>query len=270
MNSAVSRLSLAAGVLPEHRGPVVAQAAAAAGYPAFGVTVDKDWQDQETRQIRALQREHGLRCLDVEVVWLEAGAAVTDLHRRIVDVGAELGARQVLMVSAEPDAGRVAAAQHQLCELAAPAGMGVVLEFLRITAITRPSQALTIARAADHAGAGVLVDSLHLARSGESLDALVGNETIIPYLQLCDGPASCADDPESLLADALDARLAPGEGALPLGALADLFPRAPLSLEIRSRHYRDTWPDPAERAAAILQQTTHWLTQRDAQELSDD
>lgn len=241
------RLSLAAGVLPEFRGPAVAEAAAASGFRAFGVTVDEAWSAADTRAIARLQQSDGLQCLDVEVLWLAAGAQLTDQHFKLLDVGAELQASEILMVSDEPDTGRVAAAQHALCERAEAGGQGVVLEFLRITAISRPSQALAIARAADHARAGVLVDTLHLARSGESIEVLRAATERLPYLQLCDGPATCADDQAALLKDALDDRCAPGEGELPLAQTLALLPHAPLSLEVRSAAYRSRYPDPADR-----------------------
>lgn len=262
MANDTDRLSLAAGVLPEFRGPAVAQAAAASGFRAFGVTVDEAWTTADTRAIARLQRAEGLRCLDVEVLWLAAGAEITDHHFKLLDVGAELQAAQILMVSDEPDTGRVAAAQHALCERAAAGGQGVVLEFLRITAISRPSQALAIALAADHKRAGVLVDTLHLARSGESIDVLRESTDRLPYLQLCDGPATCAEDPAALLKDALDDRCAPGEGALPLTATVELLPNAPLSLEVRSASYRSRYPDPAERARALRSATLRFFDQQ--------
>lgn len=252
-------ISLAAGVLPEYDGAAVAESAAKAGYRHFGVTVDADWSTATTRTVRALQAQHGLQALDVEVVWLEAGAEVTDLHRKIIAVGAELSAANVLIVSAEADEGRVAAAMHTLCELAAPSGMRVALEFLRITAITKPSQALRIAHAADHPAAAVLVDTLHLARSGESAAALHGQATMLPYLQLCDAPLAFDNTAEGLLEDALDRRSAAGEAELPLADALALNPGAPLSLEVRSRRYREQYSDPAARARAILDQTQRYL-----------
>ncbi|MEM1232328.1 MAG: TIM barrel protein, partial [Pseudomonadota bacterium] len=213
---AARTLSLAAGVLPEHGGPKVAEAAAAAGYSHFGVTVGEDWTAADTRAVRALMRTHGLHCLDAEVIWLGERAEITDRHRQIVAVGAELEADNLLVVSDEPDLARTADGLHQLCELAAPNGQRVCLEFLRITAISRPSQALAAVRQAAHPAVGILVDSLHLARSGEAAAILAGQSSLLPYLQLCDAPANFTDDPAGLLEDALDRRSAPGEGELPL------------------------------------------------------
>ncbi|MGI9324685.1 MAG: sugar phosphate isomerase/epimerase family protein [Pseudomonadales bacterium] len=257
-------LSLAAGILPEHNGVVVAQAAVEAGYSHFGITVDEAWTAADTRAVKQLQRDNDLSCLDVEVVWLDPGAAVTDLHHKIIDVGAELGAANVLIVSSEAEPARVAAAQHQLCELCSDSGMRVVLEFLRITAITRPSQALEIARLADHSAAGVLVDSLHLARSGESSEVLAGSAALLPYVQLCDAPAHFSEDRAGLLEDALDRRSAPGEGELPLEDTLALNPGCPLSLEVRSKRYREDYPDPASRARAIRLRTEEFLQSRTA------
>ena len=256
-------LSLAAGVLPEHDGLAVARAAAEAGYTHFGVTVGETWSDADTRAVRALMRSHGLECLDAEVIWLGAGAEVTEQHQRIVAVAAELGAANVLVVSDEADTGRTAQALHRLCEVAAPAGLRVCLEFLRITAISRPSQALAAVRQAGHPAVGLLVDSLHLARSGEPAAVLEGHADLLPYLQLCDAPRDFRDDAAGLLEDALVRRSAPGEGELPLLDTLRLSPGVPLSLEVRSRAYRERYPDPAERAAAIRRQTLRFLEQLD-------
>ena len=91
--------------------------------------------------------------------------------------------------------------------------------------------------------------------------ALAGAADLLPYLQLCDGPLDYVDDPDGLLEDALDRRSAAGEGELPLWALMQQVPGVPLSLEVRSRRYRETYPDAAARAAAVLAQTRRWLAQ---------
>ena len=63
-------------------------------------------------------------------------------------------------------------------------------------------------------------------------------------------------DPDDYFVDAIDGRLAPGEGSIPVAEMARaLPPDLPISLEIRSRHYREQYPDPLERARAILERT---------------
>lgn len=247
-------LSLAAGVLPEFEPADVARAAVSAGYDMAGFTIDPDnWSAGHLNRLKSQLSAEPIEVLDVEVVWLPAGGQVTDAHRLIIDVGAEVGARNVLVVTSEPDAKRNAEALRKLCELAAPGGMRVVIEFLMITEVRSLAAASEIVRLTDHSAAGILVDSLHLQRSGESAsDVAAVNPHWLPYSQVCDGNLECDD----FLIDAIDLRSAVGEGELPIGdLLAVLDSRLPLSLEVRSKRYRDDYPDADKRAAAVLAQT---------------
>lgn len=258
-------LSLAAGALPEFDPPQVAEAAGRAGFTKVGFTIDPSrWDAPMQRAVQRQLRLWQLSVLDVEVVWIPAGGSLDDGHRRIVEAGAELGAGNVLVVSSEPDPARSAAALARLCEWAAPAGLRVCLEFLMITAIRTLPAALAVVRACGHPAAAVLVDSLHLQRAGHRPAELATVEPErLPYLQFCDGPAGCRDSHEDYLRDALDLRSAPGEGELPLDALLDIVPAGcPLSLEIRSRHYRERYPEPAARASVILSRTLAFFDRR--------
>ncbi len=251
-------LSLAAGVLPEFEPADVARAATSAGYDMAGFTIDpENWSAAHLARLKAQLAAEPISVLDVEVVWLPAGAAVTDAHRLIVGVGEEVGASNVLVVTSEPDARRNAEALHKLCELAAPGGMRVVLEFLMITEVRSLAAASEIVRLADHPSAGILIDSLHLQRSGESArDVAAVNPDWLPYSQICDGNLACDD----FLIDAIDLRSAVGEGELPLDELLSVLnPQLPLSLEVRSKRYRDDYPDAGERASAVLSQTRKGL-----------
>lgn len=256
--AAMNPLSLAAGVLPEFPPEKVAQAGAAAGYSWVGFTIDpSDWSNLRTQRLRSLVADLELSVLDVEVIWIPEGGVLSDADRRIVEVGAELGARNVLAVSREPDTGRAAEALNQLCVWAEPAGMRVCLEFLMIAQVQTFSAAHAIVQACDHPAAGILIDPLHLQRAGEGVEVLAAAEPqLFPYAQFCDGNVACEASFEAYLEDALDLRSAAGEGELPLRTLLQhLPPECPLSLEVRSRYYRETYVDPAERAAAILRQT---------------
>ncbi|HEY6599864.1 MAG TPA: TIM barrel protein [Pseudomonadales bacterium] len=259
-------LSLAAGVLPEFPPDVIARSAALAGYPATGIWCDADtWTDATTRAVADVLTEHRLIALDIEVIWIRSGTEPSDAARRLIEAGGALGARNVLIVSVHPDA---TAATHQfaaLCELAQQAGMRAVLEFLMITEVKSLAQALSIVQAAGHPAGGVLIDALHFDRCGASAaDVRALDPKLLPYAQLCDGPASVErKDYQGYLTDAIDARSIPGEGALPLDELVRALPRdLPLSLEVRSQALRERHADPVERARVVLDGTRRWLEAR--------
>jgi sugar phosphate isomerase/epimerase len=247
-------LSLAAGTLPEFPPDQVAHAAGQAGFSHVGFTIEPEqWNRQQIKATKAALAQHDLSVLDVEVVWIPEGGKLTDNHRLVIDAGIELGAPNVLVVSSEPDPDRTAAALHQLCEWSAPANMRVSLEFLMITAVQSLDDTLDIVKRCDHSAAAVLVDSLHFQRAGHSpadLNALDRN--LLSYSQICDGNLQCADDFDSYLDDAVDLRSVPGEGELPLADIMSALPSTiPLSLEVRSKAYRDNYPDPVERAKKV-------------------
>jgi len=255
-------LSLAAGVLPEFEPEVVVDAAAGAGYAQVGLTIDaKTWNNRRGQQLRSRLLSHELSVLDVEVVWIGEGGKLADGDRSIVDAGAELGAKNLLVVSREADIARSADALHQLCEWAEPASMRVCLEFLKIAQVQTFSTAHAIVSACDHTAAGILIDPIHLQRTGEGVGVLAGADPhLFPYAQFCDGNAACEDSFDAYLEDALDLRCSAGEGELPLvDILKHLAPDCPLSLEVRSKRYRENYPDPVERATAVLSQTRSFL-----------
>jgi sugar phosphate isomerase/epimerase len=259
-------LSLAAGVLPEFPPDAIVAAAAAAGYPASGIWFDPEtWTDATTASVARALRSDGLVALDIEVIWIRAGREPSEGARRLIDAGAALGARNVLIVSANPDPVETRHQFGALCELAELAGMRAVLEFLMISRIQTLGQALAVVGDVGHPNGGVLIDALHLQRCGATPDDLGGvDPRLLPYAQLCDGPNSLANpDHQAYLVDAVDGRSAPGEGGLPLARLLDALPAGiPLSLEVRSRAYRQRYPDARDRARAVLEQTRRFLAGR--------
>ena len=99
---------------------------------------------------------------------------------------------------------------------------------------------------------GVLIDNLHLSRSGSSIDDVKAMPIeLFPYLQICDAPAQRPTDFAGLLDEALNGRLCPGEGSLPIVELLKAIPAVPLSFEVRSKFLRDI-ADPVVRAKHLL------------------
>ncbi len=255
------RISLASGVLPEHGAITVARAAAAAGYSDAGLMVrPESWNEADEPELLDIKAAAGIGFLDVEVLWIPRGGVVDAQHQLIADVGVRLGADHLLVVSDEADADVLAPALAAISAWCAAGSVRPMLEFLRITDVQSLRQARELLAAAGEHNFGILIDSLHLARSNEYGEVGQLDVSQHSYIQLCDGPLACEATREALLVDALDRRCAPGEGELPLASLLAALPAdVPLSLEVRSKWYRDTYPDPLARATAILEQTNKFL-----------
>lgn len=258
-------ISLASGVLPEF-GPVdTIEAARAAGFDMVGLWIEPgDWTAATTRAARSALAASGLPLLDVEVVWLKPDSEDDD-HRRVIDIGAELGAANVLCVSSDPDHARTAARLAMLCEHAAPAGIRVALEFGIFTEVRSLDQALAVLDRVAHPARALLLDPIHLDRSGTDVERIATvDPALLPYAQVCDARAQRPDpaDFAAVIEDAVDLREQCGEGVLPLAAFrAALPPGTPLAVELRSRDLREAFPHPTLRAAQVARVTRAWLEQ---------
>jgi sugar phosphate isomerase/epimerase len=256
-------ISLASGVVPEF-GPVdTIEAARAGGFDMVGLWVDPlEWTPAHTRDARAALAATGLPMLDVEVIWLKPGVPL-DEHRKVIDVGAELGAANVLCVSSDTDHARTATQLADLCRHAEGSGIRVALEFGIFTEVKTLAAALAVLDRIDHPLKALLIDPIHVDRSGSSIvDIAKVDPALLPYAQFCDAPAERPDpaDFDAVIRDAIDLREQCGEGALPLAALYEALPPGiPLAIELRSAALRDAFPHPALRAAAVAQATRRWL-----------
>jgi len=249
-------VSLAAGTILDVGPAEAVSVAAAAGWPAVGIWFDPEtWTDATTAEVARRLDDTGLVALDIEPVILGPDG---DPGERLVDAAAAIGARHVLVASRTADVAAVAERFGALCDLAAPAGVVPVLEFLPIFGIRTLTEAAAAVVAAGRGG--VLVDTLHLARSGGTpgdLAAVVAQgDVAFPYLQVADAPAPAAGtngaDIGALVEEALHGRLLLGDGGLPVQEVVDALPGRPLSFELRSRSLREAHPDPTERARAVL------------------
>ena len=257
------KLSLASGVLPEFGAVEVVRAGAEAGFDAVGLWVDPEtWTPGDTRAARSALAGTDLDLLDVEVVWIKPDSRLDD-HRKVIDVGAELGAANVLCVSSDPDRGATADKFAALCRHAESSGIRVALEFGIFTEVKDLAQALDVVQRVAHPLAAVLIDPIHVDRSGTTIAQIAAiDPALLPYAQFCDAGAlrPPADDFAAVITDAVDLREQCGQGALPLRAMLEALPAGiPLSIELRSAALRAAYPDPNARAAAVLAATRDWL-----------
>lgn len=255
----VNLLSLAAATAPAAKRVEQIRNAAAAGFDGVGLRVDIDPPNPgELREIASALADTGLVLLDIEVVRI--GTHDEPTIRAIVDAVAALGPRHVLAISDLADEPATVDALGQLATWVRPAGATVVVEFMAFTHLRTITDALRVVEATGDDSIGVLVDPLHLQRSGGTPSQLDGIDTSrLPYVQLCDAlltpPAGGID---ALIEEARHARLLPGVGELPLTELLRRVPSAPVSVEIhddaaRRRHA------PAALAHLVAERTRAWL-----------
>ena len=255
-------LSLAAGNVQEFDPPDMVSAAHTAGFDMTGLWVDLElWTQATTRDVKARLAATDISVLDVEVVWIQPGASNPD-HKKVIDIGAEVGARFVLIVSSDPDRSETKRKFEELCIHAGTNGLTAVLEFLPITEIKSLSDALDVVEGVGHPSSGILVDTLHLIRSGSTIGMLQNADpNLFPYCQIADAPAALSDPSfEALMSEAIDGRLLPGDGKLPIRDIMAALPRdIPISPEIRSLALREKYPDITDRAQAIYQSCRPFL-----------
>ncbi|MFC7532949.1 TIM barrel protein [Actinoplanes sp. GCM10030250] len=223
--------------------PELVEAAADAGYRYVGLRLTRvtpiephyplatDPALMRTTKVRLAAT--GVEVLDIELARIGPDEDPGDLQR-VLEAGAELGARHVIAQLPDPDRNRKIDRYAQLCQMAHPLGLTVDLEFPSWTETPDLTEAVRVLRAADQPNAGILIDLLHFARSGSSVaDLRELPAEWFHFAHVCDAPPGVPPTREELIHTARFERLYPGEGGIDVdGILAALPPGLPYALEI--------------------------------------
>lgn len=260
------QISLAAGILPEATPVQLIEAAAACDFDFGGMWAEREtWTPATTRAIRKQAQDAGMQLLDLEVAWIMPGADDPWLVE-LVDIAAELGARNLLCVSSDPDQAATAAKFQAMVNRAQGTGVRINLEFGIFTEVKTIHMARAILDAVEGEAKALLIDTLHWARSGGTADDLAAiPDTWLSYCQPCDAPADGPDltNFDAIIDDAINRRMPLGRGGLPLAAMVDALPdNLPMALEERSAALRDAFPDLTERAREVARTSRAWLDSR--------
>lgn len=174
----------------------------------------------------------GVSVLYIELISL---SATTDAaaHRSMFETGAAIGAKRVCVAGDSADIALMTDKFAAVCEAARPFGLEIDLEFMPFRAVADLAMAQKIVAAARQPNGHILIDALHVYRSGSSLAELRAiDRALLGTFQLCDAPA-IAPPADQLMAEARTNRLLPGRGGLDLGALIEALPAdLPLGLEV--------------------------------------
>lgn len=169
-------------------------------------------------------KDTGVAVYDVEFIPLTPDIDVAR-YEPLFETAADLGAQRVNVSGDDPDFARLTARFAEMCELAGRFGLTVDLEFMRWRQVGSLTQAVEIVSRAGCPNGAVLLDALHLFRSGGSAeDVAVLDPALIRSVQLCDAPAE-APSHDRIIDEARNHRLAPGDGGLPIAELVDSLPK---------------------------------------------
>lgn len=228
--------------------------AAAAGFDFVGLRVRgatpaEDIPDQSpgsamSRATIARLQDTGVQVRDIEFLSLD-GTTGREHWMPMLEAGAALGATTLTLAGQDSDLDRLGDTLAALAAEAAPYGITPALEPISYNAVSTVERARALASAAD---CHIMIDPLHLQRGGNSpADVAALDPSLIPALQLCDGPAELPDrieiteplprgmtaDGEPRKVESRAHRLVPGDGAFPLhDLLRAVAPGTPVSLEV--------------------------------------
>jgi sugar phosphate isomerase/epimerase len=233
--------------------PALVSVAAAAGFRTIGIRLtatpsvgvppyDILHEGPMLRETLRRLADTGVSVLDTEFLRFEPEHPV-GVPERFLEVSARLGAKNVLVMSAEPEDERTLDRFGELCDSAAQYDLNVGLEFAIYTGVRTLAHAADIVARSKRSNASVLIDALHFSRSG-GVPAHVAqvDPSLIRYAQICDaGPDMPGPgDTPVLIREARTGRLLPGDGVLPLAELIEALPAGvPLAIEAPCRATAD-------------------------------
>nr|WP_245329157.1 sugar phosphate isomerase/epimerase [Bradyrhizobium centrolobii] len=203
-------------------------------------TYDLSARSPVIRQALERMASTGIPVFDVEQIKITRELDIR-LLEPFFETVVRLGARRVKVAAVEPDRSMVVDKMAAICERMRPHDISVDLEFMMWSSVPTLKDAEQVVAAMGCDNAGILVDALHLSRSGGTPADIAG----IPprrfgYVHLCDAPAALPADTAAMLEEARTQREFPGEGELPLVSLLRTLPAGltvSVELALRDRGY---------------------------------
>lgn len=196
-------------------------------YPAWSLMEDPALR----REMIAAMRDRGVSISLGEGMIVRANVDIRDRVAEF-DILAELGAERINTLGMDPDIGRSKDQIAILVDMAAQRGMDSTTEFAPGYPVGSLPAALEVVRHVGKPNFRLLIDSMHLMRSGGTpADLAALDPSLIGYAQISDVPLKpiIAD----YMQEAMFARKVPGTGELPLLEILDALPRhIPLAIEV--------------------------------------
>ena len=240
------------------------RACAEAGYSHAGLRLHPLLATDETiagnaareAEVERLMRETGLKLLEIGVFPVTAEMNVEAL-RPVLALSQKLGGHFIVCPIEDGNVARRQATFTRLCDLAAEYRLGALVEFNPYSGCRSLAEAVALVHAVRRPNAALVLDALHLSRSGgHPRDLASVDPALLKLVHFCDAPPFVPDGrgADELRRESRTARLLPGEGGLWLHELLDALPRdIPISIEAPSARHAGL---PAAERARIARDTT--------------
>lgn len=196
------------------------------------------WSLREARSARleVLQRaaDNGISLSLGEGFAIRPGSSVAGLDKDL-DHMTELGVVAVGTVAIETDRARAMDELALLASMTRDRGLGLYLEFAPPHAFPDLHHALSALKALKSPHARLIIDAMHLFRCGNSVEQVAQlDPSLLGRVQVSD--AAMVGSGKLYMEEACFERSLPGEGGLPLKALAAVLPgHVPVCLEAPNR-----------------------------------
>lgn len=217
------------------------------GLPHFSLIEDAALR----RDTVACLDDHGVSIALIDAFFIKSGQSV-EQHRRCFEIFAELGVRRVNAVSIDPSWERTIDEMAALVAMATEYNATVVVESCPLLTIGTLAQAIELINIVSMPNFKLLIDTMHVTRSGETEALADIDPVLIDYVQISDG-AITAPSPEAYMEEAMSERLIPGDGEMPLvKMLRTIRPSVVVSGEVPMRSLRDAGVSDLERSKMVI------------------
>lgn len=215
------------------------------------------------REMVAAMRDRGVSISLGEGLAIRPGVAARDLAADL-ELMCELGVKRINTISLDPDMGRTLDEFGKVAEMAAASGMETTTEFAPGLTLCDLPKALAAVRHVNRPDFRLLIDTMHLGRTGSTPADLAAIEPeLIGYVQLADAPLKPRF--ATYMEEAMYERMAPGDGELPLLDYLAALPRdRVISLEIPLRSEAEAGVGPHERLGRCVAAARALLAKRDS------
>ena len=188
-------------------------------YPAWNMLEDTALR----REVLAALKANGVRVALAEGFLVLPGMDPAS-YIPALDLAADMGSGVVNACCLAPEMAANADGFGALADLAAARGLKASVEYIPGMVIGNLPNTLELLGQVNRSNAGLLIDAMHLYRSGATTaDLAAVDPELILHAQLCDVPMISTF--ENYADEARFERLAPGEGELPLADFVKALPR---------------------------------------------